>query len=61
MSYAMFLPSHYLKKFHPAYEVDRLAQAASFKAWNELFLLRATAAQNPERPTMAAWMPVTRG
>jgi peptide/nickel transport system substrate-binding protein len=64
MSYAMFLPSHYLKKFHPAYtskdEVDRLAQAASFKAWNELFLLRATPAQNPERPTMAAWMPVTR-
>ncbi|HME22548.1 MAG TPA: ABC transporter substrate-binding protein [Acetobacteraceae bacterium] len=64
MSYAMFLPAHYLKKFHPAYtpkeEVDRLAQAASFKAWNELFLARATPAQNPERPTMAAWMPVTR-
>jgi peptide/nickel transport system substrate-binding protein len=64
MAYAMFLPAHYLKKFHPAYtskdEVDRLAQAASFKAWNELFLLRATPAQNPERPTMAAWMPATR-
>ena len=30
-SYAMFLPAHYLKKFHPAYtakeEVDRLAQS----------------------------------
>jgi peptide/nickel transport system substrate-binding protein len=64
MAYAMFLPAHYLKKFHPAYtpkeEVDRLAQAASFKSWNELFLARATPAQNPERPTMAAWMPVSR-
>ena len=42
-SYAMFLPAHYLKKFHPAYtakeDVDRLAQAASFKAWTELFLV----------------------
>ena len=33
-TYAMFLPAHYLKKFHPAYtpkeEVDRAAQAAGF-------------------------------
>ncbi len=63
-SYAMFLPAHYLKKFHPAYtakeEVDRLAQSMSFKTWTELFLSRATLYQNPERPTMAAWMPVSR-
>jgi peptide/nickel transport system substrate-binding protein len=63
-NYAMFLPAHYLKKFHPAYtpkdEVDRLAQAVSFKSWNELFAAKAAPAQNPERPTMAAWMPVTR-
>ncbi len=63
-SYAMFLPAHYLKKFHPAYtskeDVDRLAQAASFKTWTGLFMARATPAQNPERPTMAAWMAVTR-
>jgi peptide/nickel transport system substrate-binding protein len=63
-SFAMFLPAHYLKKFHPSYapkeEVDRLAKAASFNSWNGLFLARATPAQNPERPTMAAWMPVTR-
>ena len=36
-SYAMFLPAHYLKKFHPAYtpkeELDRQAQAVSFKTW----------------------------
>ena len=63
-SYAMFLPAHYLKQFHPAYtpkeDIDRLAQAASFKSWTELFAAKATPAQNPERPTMAAWMPVTR-
>jgi peptide/nickel transport system substrate-binding protein len=63
-SYAMFLPAHYLKKFHPAYtakeDLDRLAQAVSFKTWTELFLSRATLYQNPERPTMAAWMPVSR-
>ncbi|MSP00797.1 MAG: ABC transporter substrate-binding protein [Acetobacteraceae bacterium] len=63
-SYAMFLPSHYLKKFHiahtPKEEVERLTQAAGFKTWNQLFLARATPGQNPERPTMAAWMPVTR-
>ena len=40
--------------------MDRLAQSASFKTWTELFLSRATPAQNPERPTMAAWMPVSR-
>jgi peptide/nickel transport system substrate-binding protein len=63
-SYAMFLPAHYLKKFHPAYtpkeELDRQAQAVSFKTWTELFLSRATLYQNPERPTMAAWLPVSR-
>jgi peptide/nickel transport system substrate-binding protein len=61
---AMFLPSHYLKKFHPTYtpkaDLDKLVQAGSFKAWNELFQSRATPYQNPERPTMAAWMPITR-
>jgi peptide/nickel transport system substrate-binding protein len=63
-SYAMFLPAHYLKQFHPAYtpieQVNRLAQAAGFKSWNQLFVAKATPASNPERPTMAAWMPVTR-
>jgi peptide/nickel transport system substrate-binding protein len=63
-SYAMFLPAHYLKQFHPAYtpldQVNRLAQAASFKSWNQLFAAKAAPTSNPERPTMAAWMPVTR-
>jgi len=63
-SYAMFLPAHYLKKFHPGYtpkeDVDRMAQAAGFKNWTELFATRTAPPENPERPTMAAWAPVTR-
>jgi peptide/nickel transport system substrate-binding protein len=63
-SYAMFLPGHYLKQFHPSYapreQIDRQAQAASFRSWTELFAAKAAPSQNPERPTMAAWMPVSR-
>ena len=63
-TFAMFQPAHYLKKFHPAYtakeDVDRAAQAAGFKSWTELFTTRAMPTENPERPTMAAWMPVSR-
>ena len=63
-TYAMFLPAHYLKKFHPAYtakeEIDRMATAAGFKNWTELFATRNAPPENPERPTMAAWMAVTR-
>ena len=63
-TYAMFLPAHYLKKFHAAHapkdDLDKMAQAAGFKTWKELFVSRATPPQNPERPTMAAWAPATR-
>jgi len=63
-TYALFLPAHYLKRFHPAYtkkeEVDKLVQAAGFKTWTELFAARNAPFENPERPTMAAWVPVTR-
>ncbi len=63
-SFAMFLPAHYLKQFHPAYtkmeDLDRQVQAASFKSWTQLFTAKATPASNPERPTMAAWLPVSR-
>lgn len=63
-TYAMFLPAHYLKKFHPAYtpkeDIDRMAQAAGFKNWTELFATRNAPPENPERPTMAAWAAVTR-
>jgi peptide/nickel transport system substrate-binding protein len=64
LSYSMFPPAHYLKQFNPDYtpkdQLDRLAQAASFRSWTELFAQKATPTSNPERPTMAAWMPVSR-
>jgi peptide/nickel transport system substrate-binding protein len=63
-TYAVFLPAHYLKKFHPAHakkdDIDKAVQAASFKTWTELFAARNAPFENPERPTMAAWVPVTR-
>jgi peptide/nickel transport system substrate-binding protein len=63
-TYAVFIPAHYLKKFHPAYakkeDIDKLVQAAGFKTWTELFAARNAPFENPERPTMAAWVPVTR-
>ena len=63
-TYAVFLPAHYLKKFHPSYatkeELDKLVAAAGFKTWTELFAARNAPPENPERPTMAAWAPVTR-
>lgn len=63
-TYAVFLPAHYLKQFHPAYtakeSIDRAAQAAGFRTWTELFANRNAPPENPERPTMAAWTPATR-
>ena len=63
-TYAVFLPAHYLKKFHPAYtpkeEIDKQVQAAGFKTWTELFATRNAPPENPERPSMAAWTAVTR-
>jgi peptide/nickel transport system substrate-binding protein len=63
-SYAMFQPAHYLKQFHPSHtskdDIDRMVKAASFRTWTELFASKATPFMNPERPTMAAWMSVTR-
>ncbi|HEV8473264.1 MAG TPA: ABC transporter substrate-binding protein, partial [Methylomirabilota bacterium] len=63
-TYATFLPAHYLKKFHPTYakkeDIDKLVAAAGFKTWTELFAARNAPPENPERPTMAAWVPATR-
>ena len=63
-TFAMFLPAHYLKKFHPAHaakaDIDKAAAAAGFKTWTELFANRNAPPENPERPTMAAWAPISR-
>jgi peptide/nickel transport system substrate-binding protein len=63
-TYAMFLPGHYLKKFHPTYtakaDIEKMAQAAGFKSWTELFANKNAPPENAERPTMAAWAPTSR-
>ena len=63
-TYAVFLPAHYLKRFHPEYtkkeDIDKLVQAAGFKTWTELFAAKNAPFENPERPTMGAWAPATR-
>src|SRR5947209_7631052 len=63
-TYAVFLPAHYLKRFHPTYtkkeELDKLVAAAGFKTWTELFAARTAPPENPQRPPMAARAPATR-
>jgi len=62
--YAVFLPSKYLKQFHAKYvdkaQLDRMTADARFKTWVELFAAKAHPPENPDRPSMAAWVPVTR-
>ena len=62
--FAVFLPSKYLKQFHAKYadraQLDRMTADARFKTWVELFAAKNHPPENPERPTMAAWVPVTR-
>lgn len=63
-TYAPFLPAHYLKQFHPTYakqaDIDKMVADAKFKTWVELFATKNAPFENPDRPTMAAWVPVTR-
>ena len=63
-TYAAFLPAHYLRKFHASYvkkeDLDKLVAAAGFKTWTELFAARNAPPENPERPTMASWVPSSR-
>jgi peptide/nickel transport system substrate-binding protein len=62
--FAVFLPSKYLKQFHAKYadkaQLDRMAADAKFKTWVELFAAKNHPPENPDRPTMAAWVPATR-
>ncbi|MBW7915992.1 MAG: ABC transporter substrate-binding protein [Trueperaceae bacterium] len=58
---AAFLPGHYLEQFHPdfvpAAELDEKVKAAGLSNWVDLFMTRAMPTENPQRPTMAAWVP----
>lgn len=63
-TYAVFLPSKYLKQFHASYAdkaaLDKMVADAKFKTWSELFATRNAPPENPDRPTMGAWVPATR-
>lgn len=63
-NYAVFLPAHYLKQLHAKYadpdELAQLVKEGGFQTWGELFATRKNPAENPDRPVMAAWKPVTR-
>ncbi len=63
-TFAPFLPAHYLKQFHPNFaaqaDIDKMVADAKFKTWVELFASKNAPFENPDRPTMAAWVPVTR-
>ena len=63
-TFAPFLPAHYLKQFHPNFakqaDLDKMVADAKFKTWVELFASKNAPFENPDRPTMAAWVPVTR-
>jgi len=62
--FAVFLPAAYLKQFHAKYadkaQLDQMVADAKFKTWVELFISRAHPPDNPARPSMAAWVPVSR-
>jgi len=62
--YPVFLPSKYLKQFHASYakkeDLDKMVADAKFKTWTELFANKQSPPDNPDRPVMAAWMPVNR-
>jgi peptide/nickel transport system substrate-binding protein len=62
--FAVFLPSRYLKQFHAKYadkaQLDRMVAEAKFKTWVELLAAKNHPPENPERPSMAAWVPATR-
>lgn len=52
------MPAHYLKQFHQAHnpDVNDLAKAEGFENWIQLFLSKSGAWENPECPTLHAWV-----
>ncbi len=63
-AYPVFLPATYMKQFHAKYakqaDLDKMVSDAKFKTWAELFGSKKNQGENPDRPGMAAWIPVNR-
>jgi peptide/nickel transport system substrate-binding protein len=55
-----FLPNKFLKQFHVTYakkeDLDKAVADAKFKTWAELFRIKISPYDTPERPGMAAWV-----
>jgi peptide/nickel transport system substrate-binding protein len=62
--YPIFLPAKYLKQFHAGYAkkdaLDKMVAEVKFKTWVELFANKQSPLDNPERPSMAAWVAANR-
>ena len=54
------LPSKFIKQFHASYakkdDLDKMVADAKLKTWAELFRLKISPYETPERPGMAAWV-----
>ena len=62
--YPIYQPSKYLKQLHASYakkeDLDRMVAQARFKTWVELYANKQSPLDNPERPSMAAWVASNR-
>ncbi|HEX9017405.1 MAG TPA: ABC transporter substrate-binding protein [Chloroflexota bacterium] len=63
-NYPMFVPAAYLKQFHVGYaqkaDLDKAVADNKMKTWTELFALKQSPFDNPDRPVMAAWKSANR-
>jgi peptide/nickel transport system substrate-binding protein len=52
-------PAHYMKQFHIKYnaDADKIAKAAGFADWADMFEAKSESWDNPERPVTYAWVP----
>src|SRR5690606_16423392 len=57
---ATFVPSHYLKQFHIKYNPDagKLAEAAGFDFWYQLYGRENTRSQSIDRPSLNSFVAV---
>ncbi len=55
-----YLPKHYLRQFHPKYtpmdEIKKVMKKEGFDSWVNLFAVKSEMAENPECPTINAWV-----
>jgi len=59
-----YLPSHFMKKFHPKYtskdDLKKAMEKEGFGDWKTFFQAKTEFWTNPDTPTMCAWKPVNK-